>query len=454
MNHLFHKLLPPFFTGMLILGGIMGTTPQAQAAENLLSLYQKALQYDAQYKAATANTEAEKEEINKARALFLPRVQFGANVGHGATDRTTQTVLGAVETKLNYDIQNYSLQLRQSLFNKESLASYRGVEANIKSKEALLLKENSTLITRLASAYFETLYAQEKIAVIQNNIDAVTQQRDQAQRRYEHGEGTITEINEAQAALELAEAELITTQNSLDVFKQTLSNITGQPVDKIAALNTDNLPTAPPDSDNLEYWLEQAINNNPDIAAARFSFEAARQDVEKRRAGHYPTLDLVGVRSYSENDSNNTLGSSFNTTTIALQLNMPLFAGGFTNANVRQAIHRVDAAEEILNLRTRDIEANTRRYVKSIRSGLLAIQAYRQAVTASEIALEGTQKGFSAGTRTNIEVLNAQQKLYASRLDLSRVQYILVSDIINLKQAAGMLDEAQLYSLNRFFSIN
>ncbi len=454
MSFTFYKPLPFWLTGMLLFTGVFAVLPEAQAAENLLSLYQKALQYDAQYKAATANTEAEREEINKVRSLFLPRLQFGANVGHGATDRTTQTIAGSVESKLNYDIESYSLQLRQSLFNKENLASYRSAEANIKSKEALLLKENATLITRLAAAYFETLYAQEKISVIRSNIDAVTQQRDQAQRRYEHGEGTVTEINEAQAALELAEAELISTQNSLEVFKQSLSNITGVPVDSIAALNTDNLPGLAAESDSVEYWLDQAINNNPEIAAARLSFEAARQDVEKKRAGHYPTVDLVGVRSYSENDSNNTLGSSFDTTTIALQLNMPLFAGGFTSANVRQAIHRVDAAEEILNLRTRDIEANTKKFVNSIRSGLLSIQAYRQAVTASEIALEGTQKGFSAGTRTNIEVLNAQQKLYASRLELSRVQYILVNDIINLKQAAGMLNEAQLHSLNQFFAIN
>lgn len=431
---------------------VMGS--QAQAADNLLSLYQKALQYDAQYKAATANTEAEKEEINKARALFLPRVQLGVNVGQGVTDRSTQTLFGTAESRLNYDIQNYSLQLRQSLFNKENFASYGSAEANAKGKEALLLKENSTLITRLAAAYFETLFAQEKLAVIQNNIDAVTQQRDQARRRHENGEGTVTEINEAQAALELAEAELITTQNALDQHRQTLSNMTGETVSEIAGLNADNIPLESPESDSVDYWLDQAIHNNPEIAAARQSFEVARFEVEKKRAGHYPTLDLVGVRSYSENDSNNTLGSKFDTTTIALQLNMPLFSGGFTNASVRQALHRVDAAEEVLNLRTRDIEANTRKYVKSIRGGLRAIQAYRQAVTASETALEGTRKGFSAGIRTNVEVLNAQQKLHASRLELSRARYVLLNDIINLKQAAGSLNEAQLYSLSQYFSIN
>ncbi|MCB5189337.1 TolC family outer membrane protein [Methylobacillus arboreus] len=439
----------------ILLGGLLiGASVPLHATENLLSLYEKALQYDAQYKAAEANTAAEREEINKSRALFLPRVQFGASVGHGVTDRTTQTSLGAVDSRLNYDIHNYTLSLRQSLFNKESLATYRGAEASVQSKEALLLKENATLISRLAATYFETLYAQEKAEVLRSNIAATSQQRDQAQRRYDNGEGTITEINEAQANLELAQAELITTENSLDVFKQTLSNMTGTIVNEIAPLNTAQLPLNVPDSDNLDFWLQQSLGNNPEIAAARLSVEVARQDVEKRRAGHFPTLDLVGVRSYSENDSNNTLGSRFDTTTFALQLNMPLFAGGFTSASVRQAFNRVDAAEELLNLRTRDIEANTRKYLNSIRSGLQALAAYRQAVKSSEIALEGTQKGFAAGTRTNIEVLNAQQKLFRSRLELSRVQYVLVNDIINLKQAAGMLNESQLHALNQYFSVN
>ncbi|SNR84517.1 outer membrane protein, protease secretion system [Methylobacillus rhizosphaerae] len=436
----------------VICGGLLvSASLPLQAAETLLSLYEKALQYDAQYKAAEAMTDAEREEINKSRALFMPRVQFGASVGHGVTDRTTQTNPGSVNTHLNYDIHNYALSLRQPLFNKESIATYRGAEASIQSKEALLLKENATLISRIAGSYFEALYAQEKVEVLRSNIEATTQQRDQAQQRYDHGEGTITEINEAQANLELAQAELITTENSLAAFKQTLGNMTGITVDEIAPLAAEQLPASVPDSDDMEFWLQQALSNNPEITAARLSVEVARQNVEKKRAGHFPTLDLVGVRSYSENDSNNTLGSRFDTTTLALQFNMPLFSGGFTSASVRQAYKQVDAAEEQLNYRTRDIEANTRKYLKSIRSGIQAMSAYRQAVKSSEIALEGTQKGFSAGTRTNIEVLNAQQKLSRSRLELSRVQYVLLNDIINLRQAAGMLNEAQLQALNQYF---
>ena len=443
----------PFQIACLSLAALFAI-PQAQAADDLLSLYRKALQYDAQYRAAVANTAAEREEINKTRALFMPKLQASANVGHGTTDRTTQTALGALDSHLNYDIQNYALSIRQPLFNKESLAAYRSAKANAGSKEELLRREDAVLMTRIASAYFETLYAQEKVAVTQNKIAAVQQQLQQAQQRYEHGEGTITEINEAQAVLKLAQAELIDARNSLDDFRQTLTNISGQPIADLAALDTARIPTAMPGQDNLDEWLDQALRNNPEISAARLALDAARQEVERRRAGHYPTLDLVGVRSYSENDSNNTIGSQFDTTTVALQLNLPLYAGGYTSASVRQAQDRLTAAEEILNLRTRNITADTRKFFNSIQSGLLSIEAYRQAVEAGEIALEGTQKGFIGGTRTNIDVLDAQMKLYASKLELSKARYILINDILNIKQAAGLLNEAELEAINRFFVSN
>ena len=443
----------PFKIACLSLAALFAI-PQAQAADDLLSLYRKALQYDAQYRAAVANTAAEREEINKTRALFMPTLQASANVGHGTTDRTTQTALGALDSHLNYDIQNYALSIRQPLFNKESLAAYRSAKANAGSKEELLRREDAVLMTRIASAYFETLYAQEKVAVTQNKIEAVQQQLQQAQQRYEHGEGTITEINEAQAVLKLAQAEIIDARNSLDDFRQTLTNISGQPIADLAALDTARIPTAMPGQDNLDEWLDQALRNNPEISAARLALDAARQEVERRRAGHYPTLDLVGVRSYSENDSNNTIGSQFDTTTVALQLNLPLYAGGYTSASVRQAQDRLTAAEEILNLRTRNITADTRKFFNSIHSGLLSIEAYRQAVEAGEIALEGTQKGFVAGTRTNVDVLDAQMKLYASKLELSKARYILINDILNIKQAAGLLNEAELQAINRFFVSN
>lgn len=423
----------------------------AHAAETLFSLYQKALEYDARYRSVLANTEAEREELNKARSLFFPKAQLSMNVGEGSTERTADTVFGPVETESDYTLKNYALTVRQPLFNKESAAFYRSTEATIQGREAFLQEEHSTLITRLAAIYFEILYAQERVRVAGNKIVAVQQQLDQARRRYTHGEGTVTEINEAQANLDLARAEEIEARHSLDIHRQSLADITGLTMAEIAEVDTGSLPSGMPESASLEDWLRDVEQHNADVIQARYALEAARHDVARKRAGHYPTLDLVGVRSYSENDNNNTIGLEFDTTTVAVQLNMPLYAGGYTNASVRQALDRVRAAEEQLNLRLRDAMTRVKQYFNSIQSGLLAIQAYEQAVRSAEIALTGTEKGFTAGLRTNIDVLNAQQKLFTSRLELSRARYSLLNDIINIRQLAGMLDASQLKSLNRYF---
>lgn len=432
---------------------LLVSTP-LKAAENLLNLYQAALNYDAQYKGIVANTQADREEIEKAGALFYPKAQLSGSIGRGNTDRTTQSLSGAIDTHLTYNTQNLALTVKQPIFNKETMAIYRSAQAYVKGKESLLQSEVSSLITRIANAYFELLYAEEKSTVAQNQIVALSQQLDQANKRYQHGAGTITEISEAQASLDIAQADLVEAKNSADAYRLTLSNMTGREVGDLAKLNPDKISNINMGFESLEYWLKTAMDNNPEIIAAKYAVEVAQQEVEKKQAGHYPTLDLVGARSYSENDSNNTIGAQFDTTTVALQFSMSLYAGGYVNASVRQSLDKVEAAKENLNLKTRDINTNIKKYFQQMQSEQLSIQAYLQAVKSSEIALDGTSKSFIGGLRTNIDVLNAQQRLYENRLKLSKSYYVLVNDMVNIKHTAGQLNAAQLQELNQFFVVN
>lgn len=425
-----------------------------QAAESLLSLYQAALNYDAQYKGTVANTQADREEVEKARASFYPKAQLSGSVGRGNTDRTTQSLSGAIDTHLSYNTQNLALTVRQPIFNKETVAGYKSAQAFVKSKEFLLQSETSSLMTRIASAYFELLYAQEKSIVMQNQITAFGQQLDQASKRYQHGAGTVTEVSEAQASLDIAQADLVDAHNSADAYRLILSNMTGHEIEELAKLNPEKISHLNVDFEPLDYWLKTAMENNPEIIATQYALEMAQQEVDRKQAGHYPTLDLVGARSYSENDSNNTLGAKFDTTTVALQFSMPLYAGGYVNAGVRQSLDKVEAAKEDLNLKTRDTNTNIKKYFQQMQSELFAIQAYKQAVKSSEIALDGTSKSFIGGLRTNIDVLNAQQRLYENKLKLSKSYYVLVNSILNIKHAAGVLSEAQLQNIGQFFVMN
>ena len=230
--------------------------------------------------------------------------------------------------------------------------------------------------------------------------------------------------------------------------------MTGHAVEDLVKINPEKVTLIQADYEHVEPWLQTAIDNNPEIMAAKLTVEEAQQEVEKKQAGHYPTLDLVGARSYSENDSNNTLGSQFDSTTIALQLNIPLYAGGGIQASVRQALDKVEAAKEYLNLKTRDANTNIQKYFQRMQSEMRSIQAYSQAVKSSEIALDGTSKSFKAGFRTNIDVLNAQQKLYENKLNLSKTYYVLINDVVNIQHFSGVLNEAQLQNINQFFLVN
>jgi protease secretion system outer membrane protein len=424
---------------------------QAWAEEDLNSLYQKAVEHNADYRAALVNTEADREELNKAKALFYPKVQMALSRGRGITDRTTQTAIGAIETNLDYRLENYGLTVRQPIFNKETWAIYGGAKSFVSAQESLLRQENAKLILKLTSTYLEILYARAKVNLLNAKVAAVSQQLRQAEKRYTQGSGTVVEINEAQTNLDIANVETIQAGNDLNEHLNTLQILTGEISPLSAELIVSKLPISLPKEENMTYWLGMATQHNPEISAATHTLEVAKQELEKRRAGHYPTLDLVGARSYSENDSNNTLGSRFDTTTVALQMNVPLFAGGYVSANVRQAANKLTAAEESLTAKTREVEYQVRKYYNSVETQFQTINAYQQAVKSSRVAMEGTQKGFIAGFKTNIEVLDAQQKLFSNQLELTKSQYSLINDLVNLKFSSGLLNQGELTKISAMF---
>lgn len=423
----------------------------AQAQDDLNGLYQLAVTHNADFRAALANTEAEREELTKAKALFYPKVQLGLMRGRGNTDRTTQTAIGALSSELNYELENYSLTVRQPLYNKETFAIYGGAKSYVSAQESLLEQENAKLILKLVSVYLETLYAQDRVNLQQNKLEAVAQQLRQADQRYQRGSGTVVEVNEAQSNLDIAKVEKIQAANDLLSSQQSLQILTGTTPALSAELLVNGLNTLTGSEYSVERWIDMARQHHPELLAATLDIDVARKDVEKKQAGHYPTLDLVGVRSYSQNDSNNTLGSRFDTSTIALQMNVPLFAGGYVSANVRQSASRLTASEETMTAKSREIEFNVRKYYQNLIAQQQSITAYQQAVQSARVALDGTQKGFVAGFKTNHEVLDAQQKLFTNQLSLTKAYYSLISDWVNLQFSSGLLTLDALSRVSQLF---
>ena len=191
---------------------------------------------------------------------------------------------------------------------------------------------------------------------------------------------------------------------------------------------------------------------NHEVAAARQEIQIAKTEIMKQRAVRYPTINLSGGRNYSESDNNYTIGSTYDTYSISLQMSMPIYTGGYASASVRQAQSKRLKAQEQLSWQERGTESNVRKYYNGVISSIAQIKAYEQAVKSGEIAFTGTKKGFEAGLRTNTEVLDAEQKLLSSKRNLAKSRYQYILNFLQLKDSAGSLATSDVDEVNGWLS--
>lgn len=430
--------------------------PMATMADvlTLADAYHKALQYDATIGASRAENNAQKQEIDKAVAAFLPRARLSMYKGRGITDSETPSSRGSISNHSIYDSQNYSFSVQQSIFNMANFATYSQAKSEVARSDAMLEKENISLISRVSGAYLDALLSTENVRYSQSQKVSIQSQLDQSKRRYTLGVGTITEVSEAQANLDDVAAKSLEWINSLEYSKQAIESLTGEYPEILLALDAVKLPLSVPEPENVDAWIAAALEKNPEILAAQHDLQIVTQEIAKNNSGHYPTLDLVASRARTESDNNYTIGSTYKTDSIGLQLNVPIYSGGYVSASVRQAVAKLEQAKEMLNGKQRSVSSDVRKYFNALINGIAKVGAYEQSVKSNETALIGTQKGYEAGIRTNVEVLNAQEKLFAAKRELARERYQLIFNRIQLKQSAGTLTDADINETSTWLSLS
>ena len=424
--------------------------PSLSGAEplSLIQAYDLALHYDARYLSAEADTRIAREEVAKARSGFLPNIKSSTSRGRNQTDHAT---IYGEEPTIWYNTISQSLSLRQPLFNLPSLASYKQSKAVKAKSESLFQGEHSSLIVRTVEFFCDVLYSEENVAFTDAHLKALAEQLEQSKKRYANGFGTITEVNESQASYDLAVAEHASAIGGLENRRRELESVTGLYADDLCRLDSKRLVLSEPEPRNVESWIEMAEEQSGKIKAARQEVEIARKEIDKNKASRYPQLDLWAGRSYSISENNYTIGSTYNTWSVSVQMSVPIYTGGFTSASIRQAAARREKASEELHLKERDTLTNVRKYYNAQINSIVQVRAYEQAVKSGEIALEGTRKGFMAGFRTNTEVLDATRKLFESRRTLAKARYEYILNRLKLRDAAGVLNEEDIEVVNRFF---
>lgn len=429
---------------------LVGTS--SAAAMDLLAAYRKARENDAAYLAARATAEAGRELVPQARAGLLPQITANASRSRNETDQRSESVFGDIQRRYDYYAESMALTLRQPLFRPAQWAGLRQAEARVAGVEATLAKERGNLGWRLVQAYVEGLAARERAASLESQREALLAQLAAAKHAFAVGFGTRTDIDEAQARLDLVEAQCVEAAQRQLIAERALAALLGESIGTaaLAGLPPQVLPAELVPAGEIEEWIRRAEQDNPELKALAAAVEAAQRELEKNRAGHLPTLDLVASRAKSDSDSNNTIGSRYWTSSFGVQLSIPLYTGGYVASTVRQAAAALEAARLQLEAARRQLDVEVGRAHAMVTQGRARIRAMEQAVRSAEAALFSAQKGLVAGTRNQVDVLDAQQRLENIRYDLYQARLDHLLGWLRLRYLAGLLDEEEIATVNRW----
>jgi TolC family type I secretion outer membrane protein len=371
---------------------------------------------------------------------MLPSVSATLSRNNNQLENTT-TFLGSDQTSnTGYPSSNKTLSLRQPIFRSQLAAQYRQAQAQVDDAEATLVQEEQNLAVRVSSAYFEAMLTHEQLALILAQQLAYTTQLDAARKALAAGSGTRTDIDDAQARLDMNVALEIEARQNQAYTLQQLQTLVSQPIDKLATLNLGKLELLNPEPNHLQDWITRAEQSSPRLQSLKARIDIARSEIGKSKAGHYPTLDAVAqwTQSDSENVTNTT--SRYSNNAIGLQLNIPLFSGGYVNASVRQATAALEGAEQNLEAGRRDLGLKVHKEFRGVTENIPKIRALEQALRSADQLVLSSQKSFQAGSRTVLDILNAQQQRGVVLRDLAQARYLYLLSKIRLLALVGGAD--------------
>ncbi len=428
--------------GLLLLASLW---IQTAAAEDLMTIYGLALQQDAELLIAEDEYLAAIENVPLAESADGLQLFFNAN---GSLRESDNSETGSNST----DTLGYSVDLSKSLYNTDISNDISAAEATAAARFAELEATRQALILRVAETYFDILAARDNVEFAYAERKAIERQLEQAQKRFEVGLIAITDVQEAQARFDSAEAQAIQAENGLETAFQALTVITGQTSIRELIPLGDNLELTLPDPADAEQWVDRALQNNRQLQAARQNLNAARFARDKSSNNRSPSLDLTA--SFADSYVNDDLLDDYDQkdVTVGLQLQIPLYTGGRIGAERAQADAEFRAAQNAVLLQNRLASQQTRTAYLDVLSGISQVKAFAQALESSNVALEATQAGFEVGTRTSVDVLVSLRETFRAQRDFASSRYDYLVNNIRLKQAAGILNEDDLIDMNRWLT--
>jgi len=416
-------------------------------AMDLKQALERARQSDPAFQAAQQELAGLAEVVPQAQAALLPNASLSASRNRVWLDRDD----GGVASSSNYFSQSSALVLRQPLWRAPQWVQLQQARTQAGTQDSVRRRAEADLLVRVASAYFDLLYATQTVEYIEAVATASQEQLRAARRSFELGRGTRTDIDDAQARFDLAGAQGVQARQNRVLAERQVALLLGlgQGQAVRVALLPLQVTQAPSAGASLAHWQAQAQAHNPDLQLARARFALAQLEVDKVHAGHHPTVDLVGQRSISKSENTQFPSSGYFSTQVGVQINVPLYSGGATESAVRQALANRERERFLLEQVMNDLTIKVQREHNALAEGADRLQAARQSLASAEQLVISTGRGMMAGTRTIVDRLNAVQRRAEARRELALVLYQLHLARLKLSALASPDGQEAVEEVNR-----
>ena len=435
----------------------MVLAPLPGHAEDLMDAYQQAIANDPVLSTADAARLVVAENVPQARSALLPQLSVGLGLeqihGGGGNGSITGPNGNIVDTGSSGNTRERDLSgtLSQPIINLAAIASLQAARATRDSGDQTYQAALQNLYARVCTAYFNVLIAQDTLDVYRSYEDAYKQEFDQSSTRFKNGLAMAADVSQSQAYYLYIKSERITAQDTLKDAQRGLEQITGKPTGTLKKLRED-LPMQAPAPADASAWVDAAMQSNPVILAARYTVTADEHRVSAARAGHLPTLSATVQYGKFGTWSSAVPGAASygpGVTTIGLTLNVPIFSGGLTQSQVRQAIAQRDEDQGMLESQRRQAARDANNYYNLVVDGIEQVDAARTSVEAGHKSLASMRTGYEIGTQSLTNVVFAIEQLANVQTEYIVVRHQFILNKLLLKQVAGTVDIHDLEDINR-----
>ncbi|GLX84296.1 outer membrane channel protein TolC [Thalassotalea loyana] len=415
-------------------------------SSNILENYQLALANDPVILKAQAEFEASKEGITQARSVLLPQINAFASAGMSSSESYVTDLGQTVDTDV--DNTTWGASLSMQLYHHDTWLKLDNAKKSAHLSDLTYQSAKQDLIVRVANAYFGVLSAQDDLEFANAEQKAIERQLEQTKQRFSVGLTAITDVHEAQAQFDSAVTAVIQAENQLASASETLREITNVYPRDLDILDTNRFSASAPAPTSADEWQQVAESKNLEILGQKVSVDISKENINIARSGHYPTLDLTARYQDSDNTIDNGIPDPrLNSSSIGVQLNVPIYSGGAISSSVRQAQSLYVASSQGLQSTQRGVVRNTRNAYNTVIATVSAIKALEQSVVSAESALKATEAGFEVGTRTIVDVLQSTRNLYNAKRNLSSTRYSYINAILALKRSAGTITDADITAI-------